>query len=249
LGETAQLGAALGRGKMAEVFAYGERVAKLYEPGAPTSLAFREALNLALVGDLGLPAPAVHEVRRFGERWGLVMDRADGIAFGDAAQADPARLAVYLEAMVRLHLEIHALPALHFRSLRDRLAVNIGRAAALGPARQRRLAEALAGLPDGDRLCHGDFHPFNIIGPPGAALVIDWLDATSGPPAADVCRSYVLLTPHLPELAERYVDAYAEAAAMPIAQIMAWLPVTAAARIAEDVPDEVDVLMAMADGG
>jgi len=248
MGQTAELGAAIGRGKMAEVFAYGEHVAKLYEAGAPASLAFREALNLALVESLELPAPAVREVRRFGDRWGLVMERAEGIAFADAVQADPAQSATYLSAMVRLHQDIHAQPALHFRQLKDRLAVNVGRAPALGPARQRRLAEALAALPDGDRLCHGDFHPFNIIGRPGTAVVIDWLDATSGPPAADVCRTYVLIVQHLPELARSYVDAYAAAAGMATTQIMAWVPVVAAARIAEDVPAELDGLLAMADG-
>src|SRR5215475_12266456 len=32
-------------------------------------------------------------------------------------------------------------------------------------------------MPDGDRLCHGDFHPLNILGNTLDPMIIDWLDA------------------------------------------------------------------------
>ena len=51
------------------------------------------------------------------------------------------------------------------------------------------LLEAIAEMPDGDRLCHGDFHPLNILGDTADPLIIDWPDARRGEPAADVCRS------------------------------------------------------------
>jgi thiamine kinase-like enzyme len=40
------------------------------------------------------------------------------------------------------------------------------------------LLDGLAALPSiDDRLCHGDFHPFNILGQLGKATVVDWLNA------------------------------------------------------------------------
>jgi hypothetical protein len=52
----------------------------------------------------------------------------------------------------------------------------------------------------------------NILGEPTAAVVIDWLAATSGDPAADVCRSYLLLEMNWPEIAVAYVDTYCRTA-------------------------------------
>ncbi len=242
-----EIGPLIGTGKEAEAFAYGEHVLKLYRPRAGKDPAFREAANLAMAQARGLPSPAAHEVRAFGERWGIVMDRAPGRPFAEAMLADPAAVSAHLADMVRLHLATHAAPGAHLSDMRTRLGYNIGRAEALGAIRQRRLLDLLATLPNGDRFCHGDFHPFNILGVPGAAMVVDWLDATCGAAAADVCRTYVLMRAGAPPLADAYLAAYAKAAALTRETIIAWLPVIAAARVVENVPDEVEALVAMAD--
>ena len=96
-------------------------------------------------------------------------------------------------------------------------------------------------------MCHGDFHPMNILGSPGREMVVDWLDASRGDPAADVCRSYVLMKPSYPALASAYLAIYSELSGVGKERILRWLPFVAAARLAEGVPNEVDQLMAMAD--
>ena len=116
----------------------------------------------------------------------------------------------------------------------------------LGESRQSILLTELAKMPDGDCLCHGDFHPYNIIGPVGREVLIDWLDASRGEPAADVCRSYVLLRSAAPEMASAYVDAYSQVSGKSCDAILNWLPFIAAARLVEGVP-EVDELMKMVD--
>jgi aminoglycoside phosphotransferase (APT) family kinase protein len=100
------------------------------------------------------------------------------------------------------------------------------------------LLDRLADMPDGDRLCHGDFHPINVLGQNSRPIVIDWPDACCGDPAADVCRSYLLLKLHAQDIAESYLDAYCGISNMPRANILDWLPFVAAARLAEDVPDD-----------
>jgi hypothetical protein len=57
-------------------------------------------------------------------------------------------------------------------------------------------------------------------------------------PAADVCRSYLLLKLHAEDIAEPYLDAYCNITNLPRAKIRDWLPYVAAARLAEDVPDD-----------
>jgi len=116
-----------------------------------------------------------------------------------------------------------------------RLAAAIQRAEGLTAARRHVLLDSLAEMPEPDRLCHGDFHPGNIMGPPGQEVLIDWLDARQGDPAADVCRTYVLMRPVVPELASCYVNIYADGSAESRERIFRRLPIVAAARLAEGV--------------
>jgi hypothetical protein len=73
-------------------------------------------------------------------------------------------------------------------------------------------------------------------------MIIDWPDACRGDPAADVCRSYLLLTLHASELAGRYLDAYVRLGGSSRQAILDWLPYLAAARLAEKVPGETNWL-------
>lgn len=236
----------LGAGKVAEVFAHGEYVAKLYFEAAAKREVFREAAILSAIETFGLPTPRVIEAGQFDGRWGLVMTRAPGKPFLEAMLADAAVIPPHLDAMVRMHRQIHshAIPVLppHKAKLADAL----GRAPRLGDKRRAQLIDALDALPTGRRLCHLDYHPLNIIGTPDDAIVIDWLDASSGDPAADVCRTLVLLTPHVPQVAEAYVDAYVAASGVTREAVLAWRPVIAGARLAEGVPEE-DYLMSLAE--
>jgi len=76
--------------------------------------------------------------------------------------------------------------------------------------------------------------------------VIDWPDACRGDPAADVCRSYLLLRLYAQDIAEPYLDAYCRIVHVRKEKILDWLPHVAAARLAEDTPDDLDRLLEIA---
>jgi aminoglycoside phosphotransferase (APT) family kinase protein len=245
--EKDQIGAIIGLGAVAEVRSYGEQVVKLY-PAARKAAAFAEAAILARLEPLGLPAPRAREVKAFEERWGVVMDRAEGLAFGDTMQAEPETVSRHLDAMVALHLKIHAASAPNLPQMKARLASRIAATPLLGEVSRRRALELLREVPDGDQLCHGDFHPFNVLGTPDGAMVVDWLDAACGAPVVDVCRSYVLMRQHSGQLAEDYAQRYARAAGLAVGDILRWVPVVAAARLAENVAGQEDMLVELAEG-
>jgi aminoglycoside phosphotransferase (APT) family kinase protein len=241
------LGRLLGSGKEAEIFECGSDVVKLYRSAEPKRAAFREAAILAMAESFGLPIPTVHGVRRIGDRWCIAMQRVDGPSFARVTLDQPHLIPAYLQEMARLQLWVHGQSGIQLAHLKARLAANIQRATMLREAHRSELLRRLAALPDGDRLCHGDFHPLNILGSPGHATILDWQAASCGEPAADVCRSYVLMRRIAPALALPYVDAYAAATGECREDILAWLPVVAAARLAEGVPEESDALVAMTD--
>jgi Ser/Thr protein kinase RdoA (MazF antagonist) len=239
------IGRLLGLGNVAEVFEWGERVIKLYQSPDGKAAAFREAAIQAAVEKIGLPVPAVRGVQRVGDRWGVVFERVRGTSFAERMRDDPDAIPVYLDKLAQLHLRIHSHPAAELASLKGRLASGIAATNRLGEARKSALLGGLADLPDGDRLCHGDFHPMNVLGALQHPVVIDWPDARRGDPAADVCRSWLLLKLHAAHMAEPYLEAYCRVGDLPREAILGWLPYIAAARLVEKVPGETDRLLAI----
>jgi len=76
------------------------------------------------------------------------------------------------------------------------------------------------------------------LGDASQPIVIDWPNACRGDPAADVCRSYLLLKLYADEIAKPYLDAYSRVASVRRETVLDWLRYVAAARLAEDVPGE-----------
>jgi aminoglycoside phosphotransferase (APT) family kinase protein len=232
------MGRLLAAGQRAEVFEWGSRAVKLYPCAAAKQTAFGEAAIHAAVEVLGLPVPAIWGVQKISGRWGIVFDRVSGASFAEQMRSDAAAIPQYLQILARLHTRIHAHPANLFSSLKGWLATSITRAMPLDEPRKQILLNGLKDMPDGDRLCHGDFHPMNVLGDASQPIVIDWPNACRGDPAGDVCRSYPILKLHADEVAEPYLDAYSRVAGVPRNTILDCLAYVAAARLAEDVPGE-----------
>ena len=244
MGET--VGRLFAAGNVAEVFEWGSRVIKLYRSPAAKPTVFREAAIHAAVEALGLPVPAIWSVQQVGDRWGIVFARVTGPSFAEQMQEKSAEIPQHLEILARLHARIHAHPADRLGGLKVRLAANIARAEFLGAERREMLLSQLAEMPEGDRLCHGDFHPKNVLGAASQPIVIDWPDACRGDPAADACRSYLMLKHNAEEIAEPYLDAWCRMTGIVRGKVTAWLPHIAAARLAENIPDELDRLLEIA---
>ena len=241
---TDELGPLIGAGLVAEAFAWGEGMVKLYRPGTAHHAVFREAAAQALAESLGLPVPAVWGVRRIGDRWGLLMQRIAAPTLADQLRQGGPAAAACLQQMAALQARLHRCQAIQLPSLRARLSARIATAPIADPALKTRLAEGVQQMPDGDRLCHGDFHPLNLLGDTGHATIIDWADACRGEPAADLCRSYLTLRLHAAELAEPYLQAYCAVTSTTPDKCMTWLPYVAAARLHDKVPGEAEKLPA-----
>jgi hypothetical protein len=155
---------------------------------------------------------------------------------------DPAAIPQRLQILVRLHVRIHAHVVDQFSSLKGWLTTRINRTRLLDEPQWQILLNGLREMPDGDHLCHGDFHPRNVLGEASQPIVIG-PDACCGDPAADVCRSYLILKLHAGEVAEPYLDTYCHVAGVRRQIILDWLPYIAAARLAEDVPGEQHSLL------
>lgn len=243
---TSALGPLLASGNVAEVHAWRDsQVLKLYKP-APWAkrTAFREAANQAAVESMGLPVPTMHGVIAQGERWGVVFDRIEGPSFAQRMLADAVLVPGHLGTLIDLQLRLQQSAAPFFTGLKQRLASHISLASQLEPERKRALLSGLQAMPDGDRLCHFDFHPMNVLGPVDRPMVIDWADACRGAALADACRSYVLLEIHAAQFAAPYLERYCGASRCAALDVLVWRPYMLAAKLIE-TPDEAPQLLAL----
>jgi aminoglycoside phosphotransferase len=236
------LGALLGAGRLAEVYEDSGGVVKLYRPGVGPEMAQHEAFVLDALRVTALTVPVNLGVSQIEGRWGLRISRMPGTALG--GQIEAGNLPAVLSVLVDMHRAVLSCSVSGLPKIKQRLADRLGRAAHLGTSQQATLLDRLTLLPDGDTLCHGDFHPYNIMVDGQRAGIIDWPDATLGPPAADIARTYMLMALHMPEMAERYLEAMTRTGISAQREVMDWLPVIAGARLAEQVDGEADQLLA-----
>ena len=184
----------LGEGYEAEIFAWEEGLAlRLFREGLDRSVEpERIGIPAALAG--GIAAPRTREGVSLAGREGTVMERIDGENLLDLVGRKPWLMPREAWATGRMHARLHAIAApseldtVHERAREWIASVDT-------PPRLAALAEeTLAGLSGGDRLCHSDFHPGNILLEPGGRrVVIDWGFCAAGPLEADVARSVALL--------------------------------------------------------
>jgi Phosphotransferase enzyme family len=186
----------LNEGREADIFDWGGgRVLRLYRSVTADLEARYQADLLRQLAGLGLRVPRVYEVVTVMGRPGIVMERLDGADLLTDLARRPWRVLQVGGICGRLHASLNDAPAPSIvPSLQERLS---GRVAGsdLVPERYAQLAlDALSGLPEADHLCHGDFHPGNVMMSGGEPVIIDWSIAASGSAEADFAQSQLILS-------------------------------------------------------
>jgi aminoglycoside phosphotransferase (APT) family kinase protein len=157
---------------------------------------------------------------------------------------------------------MHATDGAGLPDQHDGFRAAFDRAGSALPPEARTVAEAtLDALPRGTSVCHGDFHPGNVVMSERGPVVIDWLTASRGNPVADVARTLLLATDAaLPrymgkvqvamiQAARRrfgnvYLRRYQELRPIRVEELASWRLPLLAARLGEDIADEVPFLQA-----
>jgi len=256
------IGAKIGAGREADVHAWGDdAVVKLYRPGFGGHRA--EAAALAQLGGQGV-APRLIEVVDCAGRTGLVLERLAGQDMLTLLQRRPWRVLGLARGLAAAHLAIHAVRVPSgLPELRGMLAARI-QDVGLPPVVRDFAVRTLDGLPDGDRVCHGDYHPGNLLVAADRVSVIDWVGAARGAPEADHARTLLLLrradplpgtsalsralmTAGRSVFAYGYTRAYTAGSPEPLRQVNAWLTVHTAARLSEGIAVERPMLLGLLD--
>jgi aminoglycoside phosphotransferase (APT) family kinase protein len=256
------LGERLAEGRMAEVFAYGEgRVLKLFRAEANRWDIEHEIHNTRTVRDAGFDAPRIDDEIEVEDRPGIVFERIAGPSMLALLMQEPARSEELACILAEVHARMHTHQGDGLQSQRQKIVHRIKRESALTQADRHELVRRIASLDDGTVICHGDFHPDNVLITASGPRVIDWLDATSGSALADVARSVLILDcamqdsrqfvagmsnrEALGQFRDTYLARTVEVSPIDLDALPAWLPPLAAVRLGEGIAEECDYLLSL----
>jgi hypothetical protein len=244
----------IGQGRTAEVFLLQDNyVIKLFRPSFPL-IAIENEYKVCKAIEGLINIPKVYKLIELDARNAIIYQRivgTTGFKFLLSKPLNVKKLA-YEFAEIQFHINSISIkeniPELTF--ILDR---NINMQDLLSVESKQRIINYMNDLPTSNKLCHGDYHPDNLLFQNSEPFVIDWMTATRGNPLADVARTSILLkwaepgpgTPALLKIVisyirknfyKHYISKYIELSGANIGDIEKWeLPVMAA-RLMEWIP-------------
>ena len=202
-----------------------------------------EALNQARVEETDLNIPKIKSIEVVDGKWSIVMDYIEGKTLSELMAQNPEKEDEYLELFVDLQRTVLSKRVPMLNKLKDKMQGRISEAK-LDATTRYDLHTRLDSLPKHYNLCHGDFHPSNvIITADGTPYIIDWAHATQGNSSADVARSYLLFyLAGKKELGDKYLKLYCKKSDTAIQYVQRWIPIVAASRLCKAPEGEKEFL-------
>ncbi|QHQ60158.1 phosphotransferase [Anaerocolumna sedimenticola] len=183
----------IGVGNTATVYEWEEgKVLKLFCQDYPKEAVEKEFHNAMAIRDMNFTKPKAYEIISYKERIGIIYDNVEGESLLDwvLKTGDVHKCAVY---MADLHKAILKNGINNVSNYKDFLKYYITKALATDINKREEVLHMVDKLPDGNALCHGDFHPDNIILSNGRTSVIDFMNLCHGTFLYDVARTVFLM--------------------------------------------------------
>jgi thiamine kinase-like enzyme len=183
----------LGRGRTAEVYEWGaSSVIKLYFDWCPREWIDREVTVTRLLTERNMPIPKyIDEICLQGRR-GLILERISGSSLVRKMMSKPWTIVRFARRFAELHSRIHQLQGMELPDLRQSVKRAIESDNDIPDDIRKGAIGVLEELPDQDALCHYDFHADQVMVTKSGLVVLDWMTACRGSPAADVARTSVI---------------------------------------------------------
>ena len=251
----------LAQGGQALIYEYGEgRVLRvLRNPDDAELLQYEIAITKALLGS-DVSVPEVYESLTVDGKPAVAVQRIPGISMLAYMKAHPLKLKTLAHTLAELHIAVSAAHVPGLKPARGRARVLTDKSAVLSLEDKAFVQQLIEALPDGEALCHGDFHPGNILMHDGKHYIIDWFGAYQGDMLSDAAHTYLILknVPRFPGvsalahvvmklsgvmLAHAYLRSLRGLTDVDMGQFSRWLAVKAAERSFYGMPAEKPLLV------
>lgn len=248
----------IARGGQADIYDYGNgkviRVPR--RPQDYDRIRYEYKVYLSLSGS-NVSAPRVYELVEVNGAPSIIMERILGISMIEQIKKQPQLIRRKVIDLANMHLGLLRVNAeVSMTNSKDQAKYCIGKSRSLTEDTKQVLLNMLDHLPGGNFLCHGDFHPGNILYRDGKDYVIDWSGATKGDVVYDVAHTYILLrvVPRAPgvsllmhgiqkllgkTMASIYLKTIMKSISIDPCQLTSWVLIKAAERTYYGLPSEM----------
>ncbi len=266
-----KIGVKISEGACAEVFEWegNEKIIKLAKANTNYNAMKIEYSNTKIAWDNGLPVPEPFEVLEFDGRWGIVFERVYGETFMEIFMKQFLIHSSVEKNIQKINYEdttkmtakvlskIHSKSIINMSSQRDSIIHSINRENHLTSSEKDLILNILNNIPIKKQLCHGDPNPNNILVRDNKTLVIDWANASSGNPEADLAEYIVMMrfgivpanipneiVSYFDSIREKiikvFLDEYLKHSNISLKEMEDWILIIAARKLSVDGIDEVE---------
>ena len=226
------------------IYRDGDKCIKVFNDNYLLSDVLNESLNQSRAYEAGINVPRLLEVTTFDGKWAIVSEYVRGKTLEQLMDENPEKKNDYIELMVNAQLDVGAKASPKLRLLKHKMRDQI-RLTDLDSITRYDLHNRINVMTKKGNVCHGDFCPSNIIITENEDVVIvDWAHASLGNTLADVANTYLLFWMRGDiSGAENYVEKYSEKSGMEKQEILSYMPIVAAARLAGCSEQEREFLL------
>lgn len=228
-----------------EVYEDNGKTIKLFVENYSKADILNEALNQARVEEgTDLYMPKLLEVTKIGNRWALVSEYIEGTPLDVLMEQHPEKFDEYLKTFVEIQLTILSKQVPLLNRIKEKYRRKINETTNIEDNIKYELLQRLEGMEEHTKLCHGDFNPSNIIiNEKGEYFVIDWSHAAQGNASADVARTFLFFSMQgKKDVADKYLDLFANMSGISKGNIQRWIPIVAAAQMSKGRAEEQEFL-------
>lgn len=176
-----------------QLFDYGEEAfVKLFDKNVSMEDIEREFENTLLVNQLTDRSVEAVEMIEIEGQQGIVYKKYEGQTLLYTLEANPSKLEDVAELFADIHYELHQLEGTHLRSQREYYEEHILKCKELLEDEKKVLIDSIDDLPDGNTLCHGNYHLNNVlIG--DEYHIMGFSNSYKGHPMSDVAKACIIL--------------------------------------------------------
>ena len=218
---------------------------KLFNEGYSKADIFNEALNQARVEEgTSLKIGKLKEVTTIDNKLGIVSNYVEGETLEELMRKNPEKMDEYLNLFVDIQMDVFSKKVPLINRMKDKYKNRIESSDLFEEHTKYDLLQRLEGMKNHFKLCHGDFVPSNtIVTESGEHYLIDWSHVTQGNASGDVAMTYLqLCMKGYKDIAEKYLNLYAEKSNTDKNYIQQWIPIVAAVQYVKQKPEEVEIL-------
>jgi hypothetical protein len=183
-------------GRSAEIYPWQPgKVIKLFFAGFNITEIESEFQNTREADEQGVCGMRCYEKVTIGGRVGIVLDMIEGISLTRLSEKNLSAFFSLPRKLAELHAGLHGKKSDSMKEIRSfaKTMLQAKPLEFLDTEERRKAGELIDALPGGSAILHMDFHPENVLTKGDSCVIIDWMTAAKGNPAADVAYTFFLM--------------------------------------------------------